>query len=391
MTETLQPVDLLAVALALAALIGCINYLWVKLPPAIGMLLGSLVLSLIIVSSDRLFHLHAMTGLRAAIELGAFSPGVSQRRAGALAVRRQPARRHCGIEPAPRHDPAVGHRERADCHHDLRRRDVARLQRHRHGGAADLVRAARRHPGADRRGRGRDLAASGRAAAEPARGHRRREPVQRRRRRGAVPSGAGRYPGRDLPYWPRPDPDRDAARDRWRRRARLRRRLAGGGADAADRRRRAVASDLAGAGVRQLSHRQLARTVRPDRRGQRRALPGVAVAALRHDGPDATRAGRLLEAVRSAHEHHAVPIDRPGNPRPDHPAGRIDPGGVRGPARRDRASGQRRGADAVRARCPHRQGAQRRGADLGRDCAAAFRSRWLCRCRLRRGAANSWS
>ena len=72
MTETLQPVDLLAIALALAALIGCINYLWVKLPPAIGMLLGSLVLSLIIVSSDRLFHLHAMTGLRAAIDSAHF-------------------------------------------------------------------------------------------------------------------------------------------------------------------------------------------------------------------------------------------------------------------------------------------------------------------------------
>ena len=287
MTETLQPVDLLAIALALAALIGCINYLWVKLPPAIGMLLGSLVLSLIIVSSDRLFHLHVMTGLRATIELGAFSARFPQRRAGTAVVRRQPARRHRGIEPAARHDPAAGHRERADRHHDLRRRDVARLQRHRHGGAADLVRAARRHPGADRRGRGRDVAASGRAAAEPARGHRRREPVQRRRRRGAVPAGAGRHPGRDLPSRPRPDLDRDVARDRRRRCPRLCRGLAGGAADAADRRRWAVASDLAGAGVRQLSHRQPARTVRPDRRGLRRALPGVAVAALRDDSQDA--------------------------------------------------------------------------------------------------------
>jgi CPA1 family monovalent cation:H+ antiporter len=72
MSETFQPVDLLAIALVLAALIGCINYLWVKLPPAIGMLLGSLVLSLVIVSSDRLFHLHAMTGLRAAIDSAHF-------------------------------------------------------------------------------------------------------------------------------------------------------------------------------------------------------------------------------------------------------------------------------------------------------------------------------
>src|ERR1700722_3431476 len=72
MTETFQPVDLLAIALELEALIGCINYLWVKLPPAIGMLFGSLVLALIIVSSDRLFHLHVMTGLRATLDSAHF-------------------------------------------------------------------------------------------------------------------------------------------------------------------------------------------------------------------------------------------------------------------------------------------------------------------------------
>ena len=38
------PVDLFAIVLALAVLIGCINHIWVRLPPAIGMLLGSLAL-----------------------------------------------------------------------------------------------------------------------------------------------------------------------------------------------------------------------------------------------------------------------------------------------------------------------------------------------------------
>ena len=68
MSETFQPVDLLAIALALAALIGCINYLWVKLPPAIGMLLGSLVVSLLVVSSDHVFHLHVMRWFRGTLD-----------------------------------------------------------------------------------------------------------------------------------------------------------------------------------------------------------------------------------------------------------------------------------------------------------------------------------
>jgi CPA1 family monovalent cation:H+ antiporter len=64
MTETFQPVDLFAIVLALAVLIGCINHLWVRLPPAIGMLLGSLVVSLLVVSSDHVFHLHVMRWFR---------------------------------------------------------------------------------------------------------------------------------------------------------------------------------------------------------------------------------------------------------------------------------------------------------------------------------------
>ena len=63
-----EPVDLLAIVLALAVLIGCVNHLWVGLPPAIGMLLGSLVVSLLIVSSDRILHLHVMSWFRGTLD-----------------------------------------------------------------------------------------------------------------------------------------------------------------------------------------------------------------------------------------------------------------------------------------------------------------------------------
>jgi monovalent cation:H+ antiporter, CPA1 family len=63
-----EPVDLLAIVLALAVLIGCINNLWVRLPPAIGMLLGSLVVSLLVVSSDRVFHLHVISWFRGTLD-----------------------------------------------------------------------------------------------------------------------------------------------------------------------------------------------------------------------------------------------------------------------------------------------------------------------------------
>jgi CPA1 family monovalent cation:H+ antiporter len=59
-----EPIDLFAIVLVLAVLIGSINHLWIKLPPAIGMLLGSLAVSLLIVSSDHVFHLHVMRWFR---------------------------------------------------------------------------------------------------------------------------------------------------------------------------------------------------------------------------------------------------------------------------------------------------------------------------------------
>jgi CPA1 family monovalent cation:H+ antiporter len=60
----LQPVDLFAIVLGLAVVIGSVNHAFFKLPPAIGMLLGSLLVSLIIVGSDHVFHLHVMRWFR---------------------------------------------------------------------------------------------------------------------------------------------------------------------------------------------------------------------------------------------------------------------------------------------------------------------------------------
>jgi monovalent cation:H+ antiporter, CPA1 family len=68
MTETFQPVDLFAIVLALAVLIGCINNLWIRLPPAIGMLLGSLAVSMLVVSSDHVLHLQVMSWFRGTLD-----------------------------------------------------------------------------------------------------------------------------------------------------------------------------------------------------------------------------------------------------------------------------------------------------------------------------------
>lgn len=73
MSETFQPVDLFAIVLVLAVAIGCVNYFWIKLPSAIGMLLGALVVSLAIVSSDHVFHLHVMGWFRGTLDAVHFS------------------------------------------------------------------------------------------------------------------------------------------------------------------------------------------------------------------------------------------------------------------------------------------------------------------------------
>jgi CPA1 family monovalent cation:H+ antiporter len=64
----MEPADLVAIVLVLAAFIGCINHLWIKLPPAIGMLGGSLTASLLIVSSARVLHLHIMSWFRETLD-----------------------------------------------------------------------------------------------------------------------------------------------------------------------------------------------------------------------------------------------------------------------------------------------------------------------------------
>jgi monovalent cation:H+ antiporter, CPA1 family len=68
MDTIFEPVDLFAIVLVVAVVIGCVNHLWIKLPPAIGMLLGALVLSLLIVSSDHVFHLHVMRWFRGTLD-----------------------------------------------------------------------------------------------------------------------------------------------------------------------------------------------------------------------------------------------------------------------------------------------------------------------------------
>lgn len=68
MELNIEPVDLFAVVLALAVLIGCVNYLWIRLPPAIGMLGGALLVAAIIVSSDHVFHLHVMRWFRGTLD-----------------------------------------------------------------------------------------------------------------------------------------------------------------------------------------------------------------------------------------------------------------------------------------------------------------------------------
>lgn len=64
----IEPIDLFVIVLGLAVLVGCINHLWIGLPPTIGMLLGSLFISLLIVSSDHVFHLHIMRWFRATFD-----------------------------------------------------------------------------------------------------------------------------------------------------------------------------------------------------------------------------------------------------------------------------------------------------------------------------------
>ncbi len=64
----MQAADIIAIVLVLGAVIGCLNSLYFRLPPAIGVLLGSLVLSALIVSSDRLFELHVLGWFRSTLD-----------------------------------------------------------------------------------------------------------------------------------------------------------------------------------------------------------------------------------------------------------------------------------------------------------------------------------
>jgi len=58
-------IDIVAVVLVVAALIGAVNDRWARVPAPIGMLLGSLVVVLLIAAADRVLHLHIMQPIRA--------------------------------------------------------------------------------------------------------------------------------------------------------------------------------------------------------------------------------------------------------------------------------------------------------------------------------------
>jgi Na+:H+ antiporter len=64
----IEPVDLFAIVLALAVVIGSVNHLWIKLPTGIGMLIGSLLVSLLVVTSDHVLHLHIMRWFRGTLK-----------------------------------------------------------------------------------------------------------------------------------------------------------------------------------------------------------------------------------------------------------------------------------------------------------------------------------
>src|SRR5208282_2794343 len=60
-------IDIVAVVLVLAALLGSINDRYVRLPAPIGMLLGSLVLAALLVAADVALHLHLLGPIRDAL------------------------------------------------------------------------------------------------------------------------------------------------------------------------------------------------------------------------------------------------------------------------------------------------------------------------------------
>jgi CPA1 family monovalent cation:H+ antiporter len=64
----MQPIDVCALVLALAAVIGCVNHLWIKLPRSIGVLIGSLLLSVLVIAADRLSGLPLVSSYHATMD-----------------------------------------------------------------------------------------------------------------------------------------------------------------------------------------------------------------------------------------------------------------------------------------------------------------------------------
>jgi len=122
----IEPVDLFAIVLALAVVIGSVNHLWIKLPTGIGMLIGSLLVSLLVVASDHVLHLHVMRWFRGTLKAADLSHFFLD---GVLALLLYAGSLH--VDVAALGDPAAGDGERDHFDTHFRRRNVALVRRHR--------------------------------------------------------------------------------------------------------------------------------------------------------------------------------------------------------------------------------------------------------------------
>jgi hypothetical protein len=377
----MEAADILAAVLVLAVLIGCVNHIWIKLPPAIGMLIGSLVLSALVVVSDRLFHLHVMSWFRGTLDAASL-PHIFLD--GVLALLLFAGSLHVDVAELSRRRWMILLLATASV--------ILSMTLFGAGIWAVFAVVGAAVPLAWCLVLGAILAPTDAVVIE----NLLRQVNLPPRLRAAIVGeslfndGAGVVlflvalrvtQGENVGLW------------HGQIMAALARDIAGGAAigffagwlgvaHSPDLRRSLATHDLARAGDRLLPARDLGRLVGPDRRGDGGAVHVVAVAALRHDTGRARGADRLLVAARSASQYHAVSADGIADPRPGHTADRVAADRIRHSARDRRPRRQRRRADCADARKHSRQGAQRCGADLGRlarrhfHCAGADAARF---------------
>ena len=191
--------EFVSALLLLAAILGIVNHRYVHLPRTIGLMAGSLVLSIIIILIDRsvdVVELRAVVGATwSPPPTAACVPG---RTAGLHAVRRQPACRYGQPAGAEMDRAGAGDARRADGDGAVWLWHLVHFRRRR---AAAVVLRPGRPAGAHRPYRRWRPAEGRRAAARTAGGREWRKPVQRRRRRRGLrrhaangPTGTSRPP-----------------------------------------------------------------------------------------------------------------------------------------------------------------------------------------------------